>query len=202
MEVTKLATALVKAQGALKNPAMDATNPHFRSKFASLKSVQQAVLPVFNKNGLAIVQRGVTQDGGIGINTVILHESGEVFDAGTISIPVQKSDAQAYMSAVTYARRYGLQTAAGCVGDPDDDGNATKEDTPKKKPAPKKDTTKHPGDFHTSMDKAKEMLGEDLYREVLGTCGYADRTEIPADGRQLVLDVLREKYEQIKEGVK
>ena len=174
-EITKLAGALVKAQGELKNPAMDAKNPHFKSSFASLKSVQKAILPVFNKNGLAIVQRGVSEEQGIGINTVIIHESGEIYDAGTISIPVGKSDAQAYMSAVTYARRYGLQTAAGVVGDPDDDGNGATDLPPKSNDLPE---PKAPSKFMAECKEAAQVLGVEKCKEIVGSCGFAELAEV------------------------
>ena len=137
-EITKLAPALVEAQAELKDPAMLGDNPHFRSKFATLKAIKDAVMPVFNKHGLAVIQRPVPQEAGIGIQTVIIHKSGETLDVGTIAIPVTKQDAQAYMSAVTYARRYGMQTAAGVCGDPDDDGAEGKDKEPVTPTVPQK----------------------------------------------------------------
>ena len=40
-----LINALVKAQSEMSHAAFDQTNPHFKSKFASLKSVIDAVNP-------------------------------------------------------------------------------------------------------------------------------------------------------------
>ena len=183
--IVKLAGALVKAQGELKNPAMDAKNPHFKSSFASLKAVQKAILPVFNANGLAIVQRGITEENGIGINTVIIHESGEIYDAGTISIPVGKNDAQAYMSAATYARRCGLQTAAGVVGDPDDDGNGAVDLTSKSHDAQNAshdaqtpEPPKPPSKFTAECKEAAKVLGVDKCKEIVGSCGFAELAEV------------------------
>lgn len=42
---------------------------------------------------------------------------------GTLFVPASKNDAQAYGSAITYGRRYSLQTAFGVCSE-DDDGNA------------------------------------------------------------------------------
>lgn len=199
MEITKLAPALVKAQSELKNPAMSGRNPHYTSKFAPLDKVRDAIFPVFNSHGLAIIQRGVECANGIGINTLIIHESGETLDAGTISIPVSKTDAQAYMSAVTYARRYGLQTAAGICGDPDDDGTGASgketEPEPKKevakpvpskpkqeaKPeAPKDKKAPSGGDikWFQLMTECKKALGEEEYRRILGVHGATSSKEI------------------------
>jgi hypothetical protein len=176
--------AIVSAQSELKNPAMDAVNPHFRSRFASLKAVREAVLPVFNKHGLAIIQRSVQAESGVGVNTIILHEDGETLDCGTMEIPVKDNNPQAYCSAMTYVRRYTLQAVAGVVGDPDDDGNKASEEpaAPKqeaKKPAKKADAPSG-GDikWYQMMTECKKALGEEEYRRILGVHGYTSSKEI------------------------
>lgn len=116
--------ALAKAQSEMRNPAFDSTNPHFKSKFASLKAVREAVIPVMVKNGIAVVQDLQTIDGDAAVYTHLLHESGEEKTYGPFVVPKTKADAQGLASASTYARRYHLQSVAGVVGEDDDDGNA------------------------------------------------------------------------------
>ncbi len=119
-----LAGALAKAQGELKNPAFDSTNPHFRNKFASLASVRNAVVPILAKHGLSVIQNLTTVDGSIACETILLHASGQEMRFGPLALPASKPDAQGYGSAATYARRYSLMAVAGVVGDDDDDANA------------------------------------------------------------------------------
>jgi hypothetical protein len=194
--------AIVSAQSELKNPAMDAVNPHFRSRFASLIAVRDAVLPVFNKHGLAIIQKSVQVESGVGVNTVILHEDGESMDCGTMSIPVKDNNPQAYCSAMTYVRRYTLQSVAGVVGDPDDDGNKAAEE--KKEPVnePKKEPVKEKKDAKTisflkAMGECKVALGEPLYREILGREGWTSSKEILESGkRKAIYGLMKQQIEE------
>lgn len=119
----ELFAALAKAQGKIGAAIKDSTNPHFRSKYADLSSVVAAIKPAFAENGLGFYQRFTQAEGGVCVETVIFHESGQELSTGPLFVPATKADAQGYGSAITYARRYSLQTAAGVPAD-DDDGNA------------------------------------------------------------------------------
>jgi hypothetical protein len=121
----ELAAALAKAQAEMVNPAFDSTNPHFKSKFASLAAVRNAVIPVLAKHGIACVQDIHTDIAGtVSCTTTLIHASGQRATFGPLTLPVTKVDAQGFGSAATYARRYSLMAIAGVVGDDDDDGNA------------------------------------------------------------------------------
>lgn len=130
-QIGNLAAALVAAQAELKNPSLDSTNPHFKSKFASLANVRNVVTTTFAKHGLAIVQNLSSTDRGINCTTLIVHSSGEWMESDLVSIPATKMDAQGFGSAATYARRYSLSAFASVVGDDDDDGNAAAKQTEK-----------------------------------------------------------------------
>jgi hypothetical protein len=126
----QLFAALVKCQAKLGAATKDKTNPHFKSKYADLASVVDAIKPVAAECGLAYVQIFREAEGGVCIETVIVHESGEEKSTGPLFVPASKQDAQGYGSAITYARRYGLQTAFGIPAD-DDDGHAAAASAPK-----------------------------------------------------------------------
>ena len=123
----EIAKALAAAQGELQNPHMDSSNPHFKSKFASLKAVRNAVVPTFAKHGIALVQELVNVDGGVSCVVHLYHSSGESLRFGPLVMPAGKSDAHGMGSAATYSRRYSLMSVAGVVGDEDDDGNSAVE---------------------------------------------------------------------------
>jgi len=132
--ITKFCAAFTMAQTEMKNPPLDSTNPHFRSKFASLAGVRDSVVPVLNKHGIAVTQLLGARDGGITCETILIHSSGE-WMSGEAWMPSVKSDAQGYGSAATYARRYSLMAICGVVGDEDDDGNAASKSPAKGMPA-------------------------------------------------------------------
>jgi hypothetical protein len=122
MEATnEIAAALAKAQAEMSNPAFDSNNPHFKSKFASLAAVRNAVIPVLARNGIACLQDIKNEGAAISCTTILAHSSGQRFVLGPLVIPATKPDAQGLGSAETYARRYALMAAAGVVGDSDDD---------------------------------------------------------------------------------
>ena len=121
LKVGAIAKAMAAAQAEMQNPAFDSSNPHFRSKFASLASVRNAVIPVMAKHNITVSQELTNESGGIGCTTILMHESGEWLAYGPFVVPSGKDDAQGRGSAATYARRYSLQSVAGVVGDEDDD---------------------------------------------------------------------------------
>ena len=121
--MNKIAAALVKAQREFGPALKDKTNPAFRSKYADLGACIEAVIDALNASGIALIQKQHPHDGGVTVETIFLHESGEQFSAGMLSVPAAKQDPQGYGSALTYARRYSLMAACG-IAPEDDDGNA------------------------------------------------------------------------------
>ena len=118
-----IATALVKAQKAFGPALKTATNPHFRSRYADLSACVEAVIDALNDNGIAMIQKCYDCNTGIMVETVFIHESGEMLECGILQVPASKQDPQGYGSALTYARRYSLMAACG-IAPEDDDGNA------------------------------------------------------------------------------
>jgi hypothetical protein len=126
--IAAIAPALVKAQAEIKGALKDSTNPHFRSKYADLSSVVEAVKAPLLKHGIAFLQGVHDAENGVAVETVLLHSSGE-WISSTLRIPASKQDAQGYGSAITYGRRYGLQAMCGVPAE-DDDGNAATASAP------------------------------------------------------------------------
>lgn len=124
-----IATALLKAQSEMSNPKKGATNPFFKSKYADLNAIREAVLPTLNENGISVLQPIVHVDGKNFVKTILLHESGELLESITEIIYNKQNDAQAQGSGISYARRYALQSFV-CVGADDDDGNKAVQQKP------------------------------------------------------------------------
>jgi len=128
--IAALAAALNKAQAEMSGAKKGATNPFFKSKYANLEEVINCVKEPFANNGLSFMQFPVSADGFAGVNTIILHESGAYIRTGFM-LKCSKNDPQGMGSAITYAKRYGLQGAVGLPSE-DDDGNAASAPAPKK----------------------------------------------------------------------
>lgn len=118
----ELNAALCKAQSEMGPARKGKVNPAFRSNYADLASVIEAVQPLHD-NGLAYSQL-VGVDGDIvGVRTVLRHVSGQTLDCGLMTARAKDASAQAIGSALTYLRRYSLM-AAGGIASADDDGQA------------------------------------------------------------------------------
>ena len=118
-----LAEALAAAQLEITDPAKDAVNPHFRSRYADLATVLKTVRPVLARHGLAITQTTQVDEQGRLLLVTRLHWGNEEL-VGYYPIQPVKADPQGYGSALTYARRYTIQAIVGVAADDDDDGNA------------------------------------------------------------------------------
>ena len=137
MSEDKICAAYVAAFAELEAATKTASNPHFKSKYADLPTVIDAIKPHLSKHGLAFMQMPKPSDGGISIETILIHTSGDKLSMGVLFVPANRQDAHGYGSALTYARRYALQTCFGLPTE-DDDGNAAVQ---AQRPAPAKPIT-------------------------------------------------------------
>ena len=120
--IKSLAIAMCKAQKEMGGAHKGANNPFFKSKYADLGSVIEVVKEPFANNGLSYVQFPINDGDKIGVETILMHESGEWL-SGSFTVKASKQDAQGAGSVITYCKRYGLQAVAGIPSE-DDDGNA------------------------------------------------------------------------------
>lgn len=120
--ISTIAPALIKAQAAIGAAKKDTPNPFFKSTYADLATVIEAVKEPLNSNGIAFLQAVSSDETGVCVETVLLHSSGE-WISERLDVPVSKHDAQGVGSAISYGKRYGLQSLVG-VPSVDDDGNA------------------------------------------------------------------------------
>lgn len=119
----KIAAAFLAAQRAFGPALKGNTNPQFKSKYADLSACIEAVIDALNNAGISLIQRTSPDERGVTVETLFLHESGEMLQSGPLHVPASKQDPQGYGSALTYARRYSLMAACG-IAPEDGDGNA------------------------------------------------------------------------------
>ena len=120
----KLAKALAAFQKVAHDPVRDSSNPHFKSRFASLAQTVIRNRKVAAGLGLAITQHPIVEEARAGTVIRVEHESGEFMES-TLMLPLVKQTPQAVGSAISYARRYQLNAVLGVAPvneDDDDDG--------------------------------------------------------------------------------
>lgn len=118
----ELNAALCKAQSEMGPARKGKVNPAFRSNYADLASVIEAVQPLHD-NGLAYQQAVDVAGAVVTVRTVLRHISGQTLDCGPMTARAKDESAQAIGSALTYLRRYSLMTACG-IASADDDGQS------------------------------------------------------------------------------
>lgn len=120
--IDKLAEALSSAQATMSGAKKDKANPFFKSKYADLSSIFEAVKEPFAENGLCITQiMEVLESGRTVLKTMLMHKSGQSIVSSMILPDI--ADPQKLGSAITYFRRYSLMSIAGIPAE-DDDGNS------------------------------------------------------------------------------
>jgi len=127
--ITKVASALAKAQGQFEAAVKSGKNPHLRNTYATLDDIIAAVRGPLAANGLSFIQplSAAKDDDSYALETTILHESGEWISTWAV-VPTLSSnrgvnELQAFGSALTYMRRYMLSAMLGINTEEDDDGN-------------------------------------------------------------------------------
>jgi hypothetical protein len=117
----KLAAALTKAQATMSGAKKGSVNPFFKSKYADLASVFEAIKDPFAENNLCVTQvMDVLGTGRMVIKTLLMHSSGQHLTSSMMLPDI--ADSQKLGSSITYFRRYSLMSIAGLPAE-DDDGN-------------------------------------------------------------------------------
>lgn len=115
--MTGIYRKLWKAKSEMGKVAKNATNPHFRNSYADLNALLEVIEPVLLENGLLLIQP--IQENKV-VTKIIDIDSGDSIES-YIDLPVS-NNAQQLGSAVTYFRRYSLQSIMSMQA-VDDDGN-------------------------------------------------------------------------------
>jgi len=116
---------------AIKPVAKEATNPHFRSRYADLNTILGEVKPVLHKHGLYVLQP--IEEGEVFTRIVDAETGATVCES---SLPLSMTGTpQQRGSEITYYRRYTLQSLLALEAE-DDDANAATPSAPATRPAP------------------------------------------------------------------
>jgi hypothetical protein len=197
-QVGQLIAALVQAQGAIRNPRLDSTNPHFRVKYASLAAVRDAVTPALAQQGLTITQFPSTEQGAVTCETVLWHVSGQYL-GNVLRVPVAKPDAQGYGAALTYARRYGLMALCNVVGDEDDDAEEDTHPVPMGQAVrPQHPTLEEISALLRSAGRSAEQV-DTYWHRTCARCKVTRPEDIPVEWQARLLDEVQARLAKSRE---
>lgn len=187
--ITKAKTiyeALAAFQAELPKIDLDGTNPHFKSKYATLGNVTKNVFPKLAEHGFSFTTGSFVDNGVLVLDAHLLHESGE---SRSMQFPITETNPQKVGSAVTYYRRYALAALTGVVADEDDDGNAASRQSPDEARVEAARTTPQPQPVKSSgnsaQDKVREWIGTDQAKKDKANAAYEAQKKSGLSGAAL-----------------
>ena len=184
--VKEIATALSAAQGSLQDATKNAKNPHYKSDYADLSHVLEAIRPALKAHNLSVVQLPFSSNSRVGVTTRILHSSGEWIEE-SIDLEVEgRNLAQAAGSHITYLRRYSLASLFA-IHQKDDDG----ESAPKRQARPSQPKVKAPSQIQKQAIHDGVVTAEELTRY------KAERSEQEVDDYLTQQIALRQRAELV-----
>lgn len=169
--IGKIASALNKAQSELGSVVKGTVNPYYNSNYADINDVIKTIKEVLNKNEITYLQPlAVKEVAGVKVTvveTVLLHTSGEFISSETEVVTKSEGDAQKYGAAITYSRRFGLQSIVGLPAEDDDGNTATGKKVEAKKPeappAIKPDKTKFANRGKPIVQQSSVEASDDIW---------------------------------------
>lgn len=128
---------ILKIQKQIGGVVKNADNPFYKSKYADINALLELIKPALNKEGLILTQPVEvlpTQAGFANVVASIITdvEGGESIGSKMLLHFDEDKGMQGLGSAITYARRYTLQSLLAIEAE-DDDGNSTIKDSAKPK---------------------------------------------------------------------
>ena len=150
---------LFEAKKEIGKISKDSKNPFFKSKYFDINSLLEHVEPILQKHNLLLLQPIEESK----VTTVIVDvETGEKVNS-EITLP-QLNDPQKLGSAITYYRRYTLQSLLGLQAE-DDDGNKASKKTPTKKDYKDCKTKEELRAYYASLNPERQTAMKSLVTE-------------------------------------
>lgn len=120
MSKTNIYAKILEVKKEIGKISKDSTNPFFKSKYFDINGLLENCEPLLTKNGLVLLQPIIE---GKVVSKIIDSETAEEVYSELILPTIL--DPQKIGSAITYYRRYTLQSLLGVQAEDDDANNAT-----------------------------------------------------------------------------
>jgi hypothetical protein len=155
--IKNLAQALIIFHVKVDTIKKDAKNPFFKSTYASLTNILDAINEPLIESDLTISQ---FPNGDNGLTTILIHGKSGEWMSSTYEMKPVKDDPQGRGSCITYQRRYALASVLALNIDEDDDGNKASQPSSEKSTTDKPWLNKNSEQFNkvkTFMDKGGDI---------------------------------------------
>lgn len=190
--IENISPALLAAQKKIGAAKKEAVNPFFHSNYADLGSVMEACKEALNKNKITVLQPIDSDEHGVYVETTLLHSSGEWISASMRISPKTDSNPQDQGSAISYARRYSLQSMVFIPAEDDDAEKATQSERKKEEQKEVKLATAPQISLINNLLRTKSQSSENLKRKYkvdsLTQLTIVQASEIIGDLKQLPIE--------------
>ena len=122
-DLKEMPKALAGLQETIKNPVRD--KKAYNYKYADMDTVLECIKKPSAAKGFSIVQMPFNENDMVGVETMLIHESGE-YIKGKFGSKMAKQDPQSVGSQISYYRRYSLLSIFNLAQEDDDGATATK----------------------------------------------------------------------------
>jgi hypothetical protein len=130
-----LYSKLLKIQQEIKAIKKEEDNPFFKSKYFGIDGLLEELRPILNNHGVIVMQPIGALEGRPILQTIVIDsESGEKMDSYLL-LP-ELTDPQKMGSAITYFRRYALQSLFLLQAEDDDANTASEQEDKRYDPKP------------------------------------------------------------------
>jgi hypothetical protein len=145
---------LLEVKAEIGKVTKNANNPHFKNTYADINALLEAVEPILHKHELLLLQPII--DGSV-VTQIMSMDKSEVV-ISELKLP-EIIDPQKIGSAITYYRRYTLQSLLGLQAE-DDDANLVSAKAPQTKPLPALTSTaaQEHANKKTTLDALKKLF--------------------------------------------
>lgn len=116
----KLMVKIAKVKSTIGKLAKSLENPFYKSKYFDINLLIEHVEPLLTENGMLLLQP--IENGSV-ISRIVDLETGETFES-SLKLP-ELNDPQKIGSAITFYRRYALQSQLGIQAEDDDANKAS-----------------------------------------------------------------------------
>jgi ERF superfamily protein len=137
MENKNIYSKLLAVQKEVEPIKKTEDNPFFKSKYFDVNAILSALKPILNKYGLVLIQPIVILEGKNVLKTLILDADGNDVAESDMTLP-DNLKPQEMGSAITYYRRYALQSLFALEAQDDDANLASNKTVTYPKPGEKK----------------------------------------------------------------
>lgn len=156
--IVEISKALLQAQSKMGAATKGASNPYYKSRYADLNSVIEACKEHLNSAGIAVLQPVMSDETGDYIVTTLVHTSGEFLTSRMKIKSSKENDSQAFGSAISYSRRYSLQSMLFIPAEDDDAESTMVRQKPSKSPS----VALQPVSTEEELSKASKSLGVEV----------------------------------------